>query len=105
MHPAIASNLPAIRDACIEHDVRALWLFGSAACDASSFDDARSDFDFIVDFGAHDLGPWGRHLFSLQRALQEILRRRVDLFTIEAIRDRSSFRQVDAAKVPIYAAA
>lgn len=107
MEPTLLASLPAIRALCERTGVRALWVFGSAAVDRPEvqFHPVTSDFDFIVDFGDTDLGPWARRLTQFRDDLEALLGRRVDLLTLGAIRERPSFRLADEQKVPLYAAA
>jgi predicted nucleotidyltransferase len=107
MEPILAANLPAIRALCQRSGVRTLWVFGSAAEGEppSRFNPNSSDYDFVVDFGDTDLGPWAHRLSQFREDLEALLGRHVDLVTLRALRERASFRDVDKRKVPLYAAA
>ena len=75
---AVQINDQAIAVLCRKYGVARLSLFGSAL--RSDFDPARSDIDVLVDFlpGEH------KSLFKLlemQRALEQLLGRKVDLTT------------------------
>jgi predicted nucleotidyltransferase len=86
MHPTVEARLPEIRALCRKYGVRRLELFGSAARD--DFDPASSDVDLLVEWDAS--GPasslpgrwWG-----LERELEELLERPVDLMTLRSIRN------------------
>ena len=103
MQPVVDSNLPAIRELCRRHRVRSLDLFGSAT--GSGFDPGRSDFDFLVDFGRTDLGPWMADYFRLKEELESLLGRPVDLVLATAPRTPYFAASLDASRVPVYAAA
>lgn len=112
MRPEIVAQLPAIRDLCVQHRIRGLWLFGSAAADdGKHFDPARSDYDFVVDFMDDDLGPWMKRYFDFQEALEALLGRPVDLMMLGALNSSHSRMSpylrtsVERSKVPLYAAA
>ncbi|MBC7834939.1 MAG: nucleotidyltransferase domain-containing protein [Phycisphaerales bacterium] len=103
MHPLISAALPRIEEACKRHGVRALYLFGSAT--TGTFDPVRSDFDFIVDFGSADLGPWMSAVFEFQRSLQTILGRPVDVVLASSLGHSQRGHLIESQKVPVYAAA
>ena len=111
MRPEIAQHLPALRDLCLQHRIRELYIFGSAACDDGSFDPARSDIDLLVDFMDEDLGPWLKKYFAFKEACEALFGRGVDVMLLGALRDPNSrtspyFRSsVEHSKVPVYAAA
>ena len=111
MRPEIAQHLPALRDLCIKHRIRELYLFGSAATDDGSFDPSRSDVDLLVDFLDDDLGPWMKKYFDFKRDCEILFGREVDVMMLGALRDQHSraspyFRSaVEQSKVPVYVAA
>jgi predicted nucleotidyltransferase len=67
---------------CRKHQVRALWVFGSAA--TGSFDPVASDVDFLVDLGYYD-ALVHRRFFDLHEALEALFDRSVDLLTVRSI--------------------
>jgi uncharacterized protein len=71
----------------------------------AGFDPAGSDLDFIVEFGEAGAGPWASGLIALRDDLEGVFGRRVDLVTLRAVCEHPRFRDVDATKVPVYAAA
>lgn len=54
MHPVAKAEIEAVRPAlealCARYNVERLWVFGSAT--GREFDPARSDLDFLAQFGA-----------------------------------------------------
>ncbi|MGB9880095.1 MAG: nucleotidyltransferase family protein [Anaerolineae bacterium] len=86
MHDPI-SMLPMaeIAQFCQRWKIRELALFGSAVRDDFG---PHSDFDILVDFDAN--AQWGlfEHI-QMQRELEKLLRRRVDLVSKQAV-ERSS---------------
>ena len=105
MRPEIAAHLPALRDLCIQHRIRELYIFGSAASDDGSFDPARSDVDLLVDFMDEDLGPWMMKYFAFKEACEALFGRKVDVMMFGAPNKPHVRASIDATKVPIYAAA
>jgi predicted nucleotidyltransferase len=100
----IAEHLEEIRGLCVEHHIRTLTLFGSAARD--DFDPQRSDADFLVEFlpNAPRL-PWAGNYFRFQEALEGLLGRRVDLVMPGAIHDPNLKKSIYENSVPLYVAA
>ena len=101
----IAAHLDEIRRLCVEHHIKTLTLFGSAAR-GEDFDPQKSDADFLVEFlpDAPRL-PWMGNYFRFQEALEQLLGRKVDLVWPGGIRNPYMKQSVYAATVPIYAAA
>ena len=55
MHPAIAQHRTGIAAICQRYGIRRLEVFGSLA-QATDFDPARSDADFLVEFVPGEIG-------------------------------------------------
>lgn len=84
---------------CRTYRVRMLWLFGSAVTGA--WDPATSDFDFLVDLGGYS-GDYATRFFALRRGLERMMKRGVDLVSLDD-RNGGWFREeVDATKVNVY---
>jgi predicted nucleotidyltransferase len=103
MHAALTSHLPAVRDLCRRFGVTRLEVFGSAAR-ADDFDPARSDADFLVEFGdAAGLSPF-RQFFGFAEELASVLGRPVDLVEAGAVSNPYFKAEIDQAKELVYAA-
>lgn len=100
----IQANLDAIVQLCIEHRVRSLHLFGSAATGA--FDAERSDIDLLVEFlpDAPRTGFTGAY-FALRDDLTQLLGRPIDLAEASALRNPYVIDSIEQSKVSLYAAA
>ena len=98
---AVQDKLPLIMQACERAGVKRLWIFGSAA--TSRWRDEGSDVDFLVELDRTRSLP-GQFL-GLYRALNEIFDRRVDLVSIEGVRNPYFLEELEATRVSIYAAA
>jgi len=88
----------AIQSICEEHKVRELMLFDSAA--RGDFDATTSDYDFLVEF----LEPSKRDLFDhfdLQKALEILLKRKVDLVSKKALKPWIKDKLLSETK-PVY---
>lgn len=104
MHPLLSLRSNALADLCRRHGVRWLGVFGSAV-HGEMFDPARSDVDFLVEFGpaADDLG----NFLDFKEALEALLGRPVDLVERQAVvvsRNAIRRRRILAEAEPLYAA-
>ncbi len=91
-----------IAEICARFDVRKLEVFGSAATGA--FDPARSDVDFLVEFGdAHGMGAFEQY-FGLKEALEALLARPVDLVEAGAPSNPYFLESVERSRRLLYAA-
>jgi predicted nucleotidyltransferase len=100
----IALRREELAQLCRRFGVRRLEVFGSAAREAN-FDAARSDIDFLVEFGAQD-DDLARFL-DFKQALEALLARRVDLVDRKAIETSRNYirrRHILTAAEPVYAA-
>ena len=77
MHALIQQHRDEIAGLCRRFGVKRLEVFGSAAR-GDDFDPATSDVDFLVAFETADKRPWAQ-VADLQAALEDVLRRPVDL--------------------------
>lgn len=98
----LESRRGQLADLCRRYAVQRLWLFGSAA--TGRFDPAKSDFDFVVEFGS----PLGMGLaaqfFDFWEDLKKLLERDVDLVERCAIRNRVFLKSIERQERLVYAA-
>lgn len=85
---------------CHEFGVKRLWLFGSAA---SGTMNADSDVDFALEFGPSALSPL-EQFFGLQRRLEALIGRKVDLVEWSAVKNPFFRREVERTRREVYAA-
>lgn len=69
---------------CKLHKVKSLYVFGSVLKDNFTND---SDIDLIVDFENIDVKDYADNYFDFKFALQDILKRPVDLLEEKAIKN------------------
>ena len=87
---------------CRRHHVRRLEVFGSAA--DGTFDPARSDLDFLVEFGPEAAGRLFHGFFDLKESLEQLFARKVDLVMPSAIRNVYFLKAVNQQRKVRYAA-
>jgi len=85
---------------CRKHRVKRLEVFGSAA--DGTFDPARSDIDFLVEFQRLEPGEHADSYFGLLEDLKELFGRKVDLVEAGAMRNPYFIRRVNESRRPIY---
>lgn len=95
-------QLDAIADACRQHQVLRMHLFGSALRD--DFDPTRSDLDMLVEFQPIESGSLVQAYFGLERQLASITGKPVDLVMADAVRNPYVRRDIEASKQLIYEA-
>ena len=95
-----ALDRAAITRACRRRGVARLRLFGSALTD--SFDPARSDVDFLVDFRGDTYDLLGAYL-GLKDDLESIVGRRVDLVMSDAVENPYFAAEAFRAAEDVYA--
>ena len=103
MHPIVEQHRHAVAELCKRHRVARLDLFGSAA--EGEFDEAHSDFDFIVEFAA-DLPPGQRFdaYFGLREDLEGLFGRTIDLVEPGGLRNPYFIRSANQTRKQVYAA-
>ena len=97
----LAPNKRELDAACVQHRVRSLEIFGSAALNKSN---AESDIDFLVDFMPMPAGDHAEAYLSLLETLHELFGRPVDLIEVKAIDNPYFLTQVNKSRTLVYAA-
>lgn len=101
--PIITNNLNEIKSLCIQHKVKELFVFGSAASDKFN---ENSDVDLIVKFNNNiPVEDYADLYFDLADAFEDLFKRKVDLMTDKPIKNKYLKLNIDAGKQMIYAAA
>lgn len=85
---------------CEQNRVKSLYVFGSVLTDR--FND-NSDIDLIVDIDSNDPFEYADSYFNLKFALQDLLRRPIDLLENKAIKNPFIRSNIDSSKYLIYA--
>jgi hypothetical protein len=86
---------------CRRFSVARLEVFGSAA--DGTFDPARSDVDFLVEFQPLEPGFLAEAYLGLLGELENVFQRKVDLVTPKSIRNPYFLRGVNEPRRPLYA--
>jgi hypothetical protein len=87
---------------CRQHRVRRLEVFGSAA--DGTFDAARSDIDFLVEYLPLEPGEHYEAYFGLIEALERLLGRHIDLVEATCLRNPYFIQGVNESRTLVYEA-
>jgi len=90
-----------IKKLCANHKVRNLYVFGSVI--TKDFSD-KSDIDFIVDFNTNDPFEYANNYFELKFALEDLLRKPVDLLEQKGLKNSYIIQSINNSKQLIYEA-
>ncbi|SMC00105.1 DNA polymerase beta domain protein region [Hymenobacter roseosalivarius DSM 11622] len=96
-----APHIAAINALCRQHQVRRLFVFGSVLTSAFGPD---SDIDLLAEFEPMPVEEYADNYFSLKFALEELLKRPVDLLEAQAVRNPYFRQQLEATQQLVYAA-
>ncbi len=95
----IRRNMAQIIALCEKHKVKELCVFGSILTDRFGKD---SDIDFTVVFEKSAVVDYFTNYFDFKFALEDLLRRDIDLIEYEAIRNPLFKEEVDQTRQAIY---
>jgi hypothetical protein len=102
MESLIEKNMTALIQLCRQYHVAKLELFGSLA--RGDFNES-SDIDFLVEFDEEANSRRFDNFFELQRALAQLLHRRIDLVEPGGLQNPYLIRSINQTRKVIYAAA
>jgi len=95
----IDKNLDKIIELCVMHNVKELYLFGSAL--TNKFNDS-SDLDMLIQFNQIDLLDYFDNYMDFKERLEALLKRQIDLVENQAIRNPIFRKVVDREKKLVY---
>lgn len=99
MDSLIKDNLKSIQNLLISYKVDRAYLFGSAANNKMN---ANSDIDLLIHFSNKlDAIEYGNNYFDLMYALQDLLKKEVDLVAEETITNPYLLQSINKNKITI----
>lgn len=99
MHSSITNNIAAIKALFNKYGVVSAYLFGSAV--SNKFND-KSDYDFLIKFKSDlDYETYANNYFNLMYALQDLLKRDVDLVAEETISNPYLAQTINQTKIAL----
>jgi predicted nucleotidyltransferase len=90
----------SLRNLCQQNKVKSLYVFGSVLTDKFN---ENSDIDLVVDIDSSDPFEYADNYFNLKFALQDLLKRPIDLLENKAIKNPFIRNNIDSSKFLIYA--
>lgn len=96
----IEQHIESIKQLCVKHRVKKLYVFGSLLTDKYT---GSSDIDLMVEFDDIDQENYADNYYDFKFALEEILKKRVDLLEITAIKNPYLREMIDRTKQVAYA--
>jgi len=90
----------SLKSLCQQNKVKSLYVFGSVLTDRFN---EKSDIDLVVDIDSNDPFEYADNYFNLKFALQELLKRPIDLLENKAIKNPFIRNNIDSSKFLIYA--
>ena len=102
MTHVLEGHRQALADMCKKYRVRRLDVFGSAA--RGDFDEEASDVDLLVEFEDMPHADRADAYLGFLTAVEALLRRRIDLVEVSAIRNPYLLRGIEESRELVYAA-
>jgi len=96
----LENYIDAIQLLCRQNKVKSLYAFGSVLTARFS---KKSDIDFIVDIDSVEPYDYADNYFNLKFALQDVLKRKIDLLEEKSIRNQYIRENIERSKKLIYA--
>jgi predicted nucleotidyltransferase len=96
----LESYSDAIYQLCQQNKVKTLYAFGSVLTSRFS---KKSDIDFVVDIDSVEPYEYADNYFNLKFALQDVLKRNIDLLEEKSIRNQYIRANIEQSKKLIYA--
>jgi predicted nucleotidyltransferase len=100
MHSIIKNNIIQLNQLCVAHKVAKLYAFGSVTNE--SFNDKKSDIDFIAELKPSSPIESGEQLMALWDDLENLFQRKVDLITEATVKNTFLKKSIDSTKVIVY---
>lgn len=101
MQEVIKYKLDDLKKLCQDHDVRTMYVFGSACTD--KFND-NSDIDILISFKDMSIETYTDNYFNLRYKLEDLLNRRIDLLTENSLSNPYFIESIEETKQLLYAA-
>lgn len=99
MDKIISENLNNIKELCLKHNIKQLFLFGSASTDKLS---ESSDIDLLASFKKMDTAKYAENYFDALYDFEKIFNRSVDLVADTCLSNPYFIKSVNQTKVLIY---
>src|ERR1700740_3554163 len=103
VHPFIKNKLPELTEIFKKYQVKKAYVFGSAVTDRFN---ESSDIDFLIEplEAGDEPDPVirGEILWGLYFALEDLMKRKVDMVTKDSLTNKYFIQELNRTAVPIY---
>lgn len=99
MKAILSENIEELKSICLQHQVKSLYAFGSVC--TNEFND-KSDIDLIISFNQRFFDGYVDNYLSLEKELNHLFQRPVDLITEDSIQNPVFIKVVNKTKTAIY---
>jgi predicted nucleotidyltransferase len=97
MNRTIINNKNKINELCLKHNVKSLYLFGSAV-----YSDENEDFDFLINFKEMDFPDYADNFLGIAEVLEKLLSKKVDLITEKSLSNPYFIESVNKSRTLLY---
>ena len=101
MNQVITDNIDKLKNLCEAHDIKEMFVFGSACTE--KFSD-QSDIDILISFNDISIEKYTDNYFDLHDKLEELFKRKVDLMTENSLSNPYLIESIEETKQLLYAA-
>ena len=102
MVDVLLNNIDQIKSLCVTHKVISIAVFGSAARNTMT---SESDIDFLVHFSPDiDVLDYADNYFSFLEGLEKITGRKIDLLSVNSLKNPVLLEEINRSKIDLYAA-
>ena len=101
MNQVITDNIDQLKNLCEAHDIKEMFVFGSACTE--KFSD-QSDIDILISFNDISIEKYTDNYFDLHYKLEELFKRKVDLMTENSLSNPYLIESIEETKQLLYAA-
>ncbi|MFN6038644.1 MAG: nucleotidyltransferase family protein [Bacteroidota bacterium] len=100
LRESIRRNPKEFVNLCSNYEVKSLYAFGSSI--TSNFKEESSDIDLLVEINTEDPVIRGENILNLWDKLEAFFQRKVDLLTVQSIKNPILKNSIEATKMLIY---
>ena len=101
MNTLISNKVNQIKELCVKYDVKSMHLFGSSS--GNSFT-KESDVDILIEFKDISFEKYTDNYFGLHYDLEALLKRKIDLVTVNSLSNPYFIQSIEETKQLLYAA-
>ncbi|HEX8278918.1 MAG TPA: nucleotidyltransferase domain-containing protein [Segetibacter sp.] len=102
MAPLIEKNKYKIISTCLKHNLKYLYLFGSAARETDFTTESDIDFLYAFDKEKIQFDNYADNYFAFRFTVEDLLKRNIDLVPEERLTNPYLIKSINRDKIKIY---